>query len=280
MQIQSKVKEKHLVQTRARDILIPLAPLTEQQRIVARVKVLMERVREAKGLRAETQEDTERLLEVALIEVFSQAEMKGWGIRSFSEVWSEKASYGSFKKPSDEETSYPVIRVGNVINGLVVFDDLKFLSLEKQELPRCQLLDGDLVIARAIGSRAHLGKSAVFRNPRVDKTFVLDSHLIRVRLDKTIVYPDYVRYYLSSSIGRDSILRNSRQSAIQFNINVNELSAVRVPVPRLSDQRSIIDYLDKVEVQAAALKLAQEDTNAELRRLEQAILDRGFRGDL
>ncbi|MGH8068726.1 MAG: hypothetical protein ACRERE_26530 [Candidatus Entotheonellia bacterium] len=89
-----------------------------------------------------------------------------------------------------------------------------------------------------------------------------------------------MRYYLTSSIGRNGILRNSRQSAIQFNINVRELSAVRIPIPKLSDQQHIIEYLAKVEVQAAALKDAQDEADAELRRLEQAILDRAFRGEL
>jgi type I restriction enzyme S subunit len=55
---------------------------------------------------------------------------------------------------------------------------------------------------------------------------------------------------------------------------------VPVPLPSIDDQRRIVDYLDSVQAQAAALKRAQEDTDAELRRLEQAILDRAFRGEL
>ncbi len=258
----------------------PTRSLAEQHRIVARIEELFTRIEEAQRLRAATDQDANRFLDAASAEVFSQSEAEGWAHQSFSDVWSEKARYGSFKKPQAQETHYPVIRVGNVVDGTLMLEDLKYLALTEQELKRCELIDGDVVVARAIGSRIHLGKCAVFRAAAPGKTFVLDSHLIRVRLDKAKVNPDYVRYYLSSSIGRDEILRNSRQSAIQFNINVRELSSVKIPVPPLTKQRRIIEYLDGVQGQVAELKRVQAESAAELERLEGAILARAFRGEL
>jgi type I restriction enzyme S subunit len=258
----------------------PTRSLAEQHRIVARIKELFARIEEARRLRAAAHHDANRLLDAASADVFNHLEAGGWTYKSFSDVWNEKARYGSFKKPQAEETSYPVIRVGNVVNSSLFLDDLKYLALTEKELERCELTDGDVVVARAIGSRAHLGKCAVFRAGMPGKIFVLDSHLIRVRLKKKQVQPDYVRYYLSSSTGRDEILRNSRQSAIQFNINVRELGSVKFPVPPLSEQRRIIEYLDGVQAQVAELKHFQADSAAELERLEGAILARAFRGEL
>lgn len=60
-----------------------------------------------------------------------------------------------------------------------------------------------------------------------------------------------------------------------------------VPVPETTDkkrsleiQRSIVTYLDNVHAKVATLNGAHEATEAELHRLEQAILDRAFRGEL
>jgi type I restriction enzyme S subunit len=258
----------------------PTRSLAEQRRIVARIEELFARIEEAQRLRAATDQDANRFLDAASAEVFSQSEAEGWAHQSFSDVWSGKARYGSFKKPQAQETHYPVIRVGNVVDGTLMLEDLKYLALTEQELKRCELIDGDVVVARAIGSRIHLGKCAVFRAAAPGKTFALDSHLIRVRLDKAKVNPDYVRHYLSSSIGRDEILRNSRQSAIQFNINVRELSSVKIPVPPLTKQRRIIEYLDGVQAQVAELKRVQAESAGELERLEGAILARAFRAEL
>jgi type I restriction enzyme, S subunit len=53
-----------------------------------------------------------------------------------------------------------------------------------------------------------------------------------------------------------------------------------MPFPSLADQGRIVAYLDSVQAQEATLKRAQEETDAELRRLERVILERAFRGEL
>jgi type I restriction enzyme S subunit len=65
-----------------------------------------------------------------------------------------------------------------------------------------------------------------------------------------------------------------------LNLSVGKIRSIPVPSHSLPEQDRIVSYLDSVQTQATALKRAQEDTDAELRRLEQAILDRAFRGEL
>jgi type I restriction enzyme S subunit len=52
------------------------------------------------------------------------------------------------------------------------------------------------------------------------------------------------------------------------------------PLPPLPEQRRIVAYLDQIQSQVTAFKRAQEATETELHRLEQAILDKAFRGEL
>lgn len=56
--------------------------------------------------------------------------------------------------------------------------------------------------------------------------------------------------------------------------------SAEIPVPPLNEQRQIVAHLDAVQEKATALEQAQAETDAELRRLEQSILNAAFRGEL
>jgi type I restriction enzyme, S subunit len=92
-------------------------------------------------------------------------------------------------------------------------------------------------------------------------------------------------YYLHSRRGQAEILAREKGIAFadkrgQTHLYPRDMLTVSVPLPSIAEQQRLVAYLDSVQAQAAALKHAQEDTDAELRRLEQAILDRAFRGEL
>jgi type I restriction enzyme S subunit len=66
----------------------------------------------------------------------------------------------------------------------------------------------------------------------------------------------------------------------QAGINTETLRSVLIPLPPLEEQRRIVAYLQDVQEKIRALKEAKAQTETELKRLEQAILDKAFRGEL
>jgi type I restriction enzyme S subunit len=84
--------------TKLKEVEIPLPPLDEQRRIVARIEVLFDRMAEARSLRGAAEEDANRLLDATLMDTLGESQR--WESRSFSAVWSEKARYGSFQRPT------------------------------------------------------------------------------------------------------------------------------------------------------------------------------------
>jgi type I restriction enzyme S subunit len=66
----------------------------------------------------------------------------------------------------------------------------------------------------------------------------------------------------------------------QAGINTETLRSVLIPLPPLEEQRRIVAYFQDVQEKIRALKEAQAQTETELKRLEQAILDKAFRGEL
>ena len=75
-------------------------------------------------------------------------------------------------------------------------------------------------------------------------------------------------------------LRPYLTGATRPKLTQSSMRDIPIPLPPLSEQRCIAAYLDQVQTKVTALKKTQESTEAELHRLEQAILDKAFRGEL
>lgn len=92
-----------------RDVLnatIPLPPLDEQRRIVARVEELTERIDAARRLRAEAAEEADAIVPTAALEVFRELEC---GKVPLGEV-TESSRYGTSKRASSE----PITRTTDI----------------------------------------------------------------------------------------------------------------------------------------------------------------------
>jgi len=89
--------------------------------------------------------------------------------------------------------------------------------------------------------------------------------------------PFWVLFYIRSIENALGVMG----SGSTFNaITKKELEALLIPLPPLEEQRRIVAYLQEVQEKIKALKEAQAETEAELKRLEQAILEKAFRGEL
>jgi type I restriction enzyme S subunit len=166
--------------------------------------------------------------------------------------------------------------MGNIIDGRVSFDDLKYIELPPEEEAKFLLSEGDILFNRT-NSAELVGKTAVY--PR-GKRAVFASYLIRIVADPEQALSHFISAYINSPFGRQYIEVHRTRAIGQANVNATKLKAMSIPVPPLSQQRRIVEYLGSVQAQVTALKRAQEFTAAELDRLEQSILARAFRGEL
>jgi type I restriction enzyme, S subunit len=89
---------------------IPLPPLSEQQRIVARIEELAARIEEARGLRRQAVEESEALVSSEMTRLFSNAEQRGWQVKSL-ESYLLDTRYGTSQKTTDDDAGTPVLRM-------------------------------------------------------------------------------------------------------------------------------------------------------------------------
>ncbi|HSH40124.1 MAG TPA: restriction endonuclease subunit S [Chthoniobacterales bacterium] len=199
----------------------------------------------------------------------------GWEHKTVGEMV-EEMQYGTSAKTSLDASGVPVLRMGNIKDGSLVLDALKFLPATHKEFPALLLQDGDLLFNRT-NSAELVGKSAVYRgNP---SPCACASYLIRARLKPGYV-PEFLAYYINSTFGRAWIRSVVSQQVGQANVNGTKLKALSVPAPSLPEQQRIVAEIEKqftrLEAGVAALRRVQ----ANLKRYRAAVLKAACEGRL
>lgn len=254
------------------ELKIPVPPVPEQERIVK----LLGEGEELRKLRTQADCRTTDLIPALFNEIFGDPSInpQGFPISRIGELCETSPNYGTMVPARANEGEWLSLRVANIQDGLIDLTDQKFVDLPVEMLERHTVKDGDLLLARAIGSKDHLGKCIVAR-PSNHK-WAFDSHLMRVRLNRLRCEPVWLKTLLDTSGGRQLFLNNTRQSAVQFNINTKEFASIAVPVPPLSLQKEFAARVSEIR----AMQAEQSASRRRLDELFQSMLHRAFQGDL
>ena len=98
-------------------------------------------------------------------------------------------------------------------------------------------------------------------------------HILRGRPDHLV---NQLLYYCLVAYD----LRPFLTGATRPKLTQGAMRSIPIPLPPLDEQRRILAHLEAVQEKIKALKEIQATTDAEFQLLEQAILDRAFRGEL
>lgn len=260
------------------ELPIPLPPLDEQRRIVAKVEALMERVREAKRLREGAHKDANTLFIAALEQVLDEVYSRLPTITPLGEFGSACNGRAS----GSGESNIRVFKTKHVYPFDLKQTDPSYMKQEQASKcpPDRFLRSGDVLVCNI--ARGTLGRLCYVESAQDNWT--VDTQVMILRTDGRCL-GKWLFYYLYSRRGQAEILTREKGIAFadkrgQTHLYPRDMLTVPVPLPSLADQQHIITYLDSVQAQVTALKQAQEATDVELHRLEQAILDQAFRGEL
>jgi len=166
----------------------------------------------------------------------------------------ELVQYGCSKLAKPEPIGTPMLRMNNLQNDGWDLSELKYITMEADELETYRLKAGDLLFNRT-NSKELVGKCEVFRE---DGDWVFASYLIRVRVKEDKLLPQFASDFLSTNSGRLQIDRFSRQIIGMTNINAEELREIVIPCPRPEKQRELVAEMDSAR-QVRQKKLALAD---------------------
>jgi type I restriction enzyme S subunit len=258
---------------------IVLPPLEEQQRIVAKIDALAGKIEEAKRLREEGTNQTNLLFDREVAGIFRQDR---WRSQPLGKLLTEESRNGLGARPTDEPPGTPILRISAATtrpDAIINEADHKYMEVGSNELQTYRLQPGDLLACRFNGNLHYVGRFALYRH-EAGQDRVYPDKLIRFRVDRTRVLPEFVRYAMNSPSGREIIESFCTTTAGNIGVSATELKTVSVPVPTIQEQQQISQHLDDLCEQIARIHRFGTNTGKELDALLPAILDRAFKGEL
>jgi len=265
---------------------IPLPPLAEQKRIVAKVEALLARVNAARARLAKVPAILRRFRQSVLAAACSGQLTADWReehpettaleksrYRAALDSICEGFQYGTSSK-SQTGGKVPVLRMGNIQNGKIDWSDLAFTSTP-EEIGKYSLKPGTVLFNRT-NSPELVGKTAIYRGER---PAIFAGYLIRI-LHGDGLNPEYLNYCLNAPEFREYCSRVKTDGVSQSNINAKKLAAYELPYCHPTEQDEIIRRVEVLFALADKIEARVQAATARVEKITQTILAKAFRGEL
>lgn len=277
----------HVTKGKFEATLIPLPPKNTQEAIVAKIEELFSEldngIAQLKTVKQQLEIYRQTVLKYAFEGKLTNKNVKdgvlpdGWKCVKLGNVI-EKPKYGTSKKCEYEKNGIGVLRIPNVVKGVVDSSDLKFAQFDKQEIETYSLREGDVLIIRSNGSIDIVGKSALIT--KKDERFLYAGYLIRLRPIQTSILPEYLLNILSSIDLRHQIEAKAKSTSGVNNINSEELAALKISLPLIEEQHAIIQEIESRLSISDKMEETISQSLQQAKTLRQSILKMAFEGRL
>lgn len=239
---------------------IPLPPLVEQQRIVARIEDLAVKVEAARGLRRQVVEETEALCRSIVFgdpnavptPMYELVKLRGHDVQVKADQTYHFAGVYCF--------------------GRGVFRGQKKSGMEFAYKHLCRLSAGNFVYPKLMAWEGALGVvpkecDGLYVSPEFPVFEIDENRVLQETLD--VYFRTPLVWPLLSGASTGTNVRRRR-------LNPKDFLAYKIPLPSMPAQRRLRKVMQKVD----SLKLLQADTTSALDAMLPSILDKTFKGEL
>jgi type I restriction enzyme S subunit len=268
-----------LSKARMGEIQIPVAPLSEQKRIIDKLDGLTGRIALA---RSELTRIPALLKQYRTLLLQSAYDGSLFGHRPSEHIALGECAftlkYGTSRKSHENGAGMPILRIPNVSRGEIDLTELKYSELDEKEFEKLKLEVGDLLVVRSNGSPELVGRPAVVGENAAGMAYA--GYLIRIRPNLDEAVPQFLAYMLQAPQLRMKIEAEARSTSGVHNINAQELSALPIPLFSIAAQAKIVERLDAAFRWLKRVEDENISADKHLTNLYTAVLAKAFRGGL
>ena len=135
------------------------------------------------------------------------------------------------------------ITIKNVKDCRISIDNMQPINApDNAEAKRTKVQEGDLLISIT----ADLGRTGVVTKEIADHGAYINQHLTCIRLNKEILNPMYVAFFMESPAGKEQF-ESKNQSAVKAGLNFNSINSLRLLVPPLELQNQFAAFVAQTD---------------------------------
>ena len=196
------------------------------------------------------------LIKARFVEMFGDMYLnsKGWSeakLESMADVVSGITK--GRKTKSEDLTEVPYMAVSNVKDGYIDWTTVKTIGATQQEIEQYRLLADDVLMTEG-GDPDKVGRGAIIKEPL--ENCIHQNHIFRVRLDESVVLPEFFAEYLQHQRSKRYFLGCAKQTTGIASINMTQLRALPVLIPPLSKQEEFVLFKEQIDKSKVAIQAA------------------------
>ena len=269
-QIEAKtpfVTVKHLSAKELNKVKIVILPFTEQRHIAA----VLDKVSDLITKRRQQLSKLDELVKSRFIEMFGDPKLNpnSYPFSRLSEhvEFLTSGSRGWAQYCVDNGSEW-FITIKNVKGCRISIDNMQPINApDNAEAKRTKVQEGDLLISIT----ADLGRTGVVTKEIADHGAYINQHLTCIRLNKEILNPLYVAFFMESPAGKDQF-ESKNQSAVKAGLNFNSINSLRLLVPPMNEQNAFVEFVHQTDKS----KLAIQKSLDKLEILKKSLMQKYF----
>lgn len=142
------------------------------------------------------------------------------------------------------------ITIKNVKDCRISIDNMQPINAPNNaEARRTRVQEGDLLISIT----ADLGRTGVVTKEIADHGAYINQHLTCIRLNRDVLEPLYVAYFMESSAGKEQFM-SKNQSAVKAGLNFNSINTLRLLIPPKTVQQEFLTFVAQVDKSKAVVQ--------------------------
>ncbi len=207
---------------------------------------LLERISEIMKARKQELRTLDTLIKARFVEMFGDPKLNpnGYPVHQLSEYiqFLTSGSRGWAEYCVDDGSEW-FITIKNVKDCHITTDNMQPVNApDNAEAKRTRVLEGDLLISIT----ADLGRTGVVTKEIAEHGAYINQHLTCIRLNRSVLEPLYVAYFMESSAGKEQFI-SKNQSAVKAGLNFNSINTLRLIVPPLTIQQDFLRFVAQVD---------------------------------